>query len=176
MTRRVDGARGERYAESVSKAFTSEETEDPAILGRTVVRSAPGDERPITARGHRALLERRDALGRERAAEASGSDRARELEHRMALLAATLEAVRVAPPATGNAQVGFGKRVTIRWEDGRAQRVVLVGPDEAETDRISIGSPLARALDGRRVGDVVEIERPRGTMEAEVLAIDDEPV
>lgn len=155
----------------MSKAFTSEETEDAVILGRVVVRAAPGEERPITARGHRALVARRDGWIAERAAETAGSDRARELEHRIALATATLEAVRVVPSPAEPVVVGFGVCVTIRWEDGRVQRVVIVGPDEAEGERISSGSPLARALEGRRVGDAVEIERPRGAMEAEVLAI-----
>lgn len=159
----------------MSKAFTSEETEDVAILGRAVVRTAPGEERPITARGHRELEARRDALIAERAAETAGTDRARELEHRIALVAATLEAVRIVARRPHPELAGFGARVTLRWEDGRTQRVVIVGPDEAQGDRISSGSPLARALEGRRVGDVVEIERPRGAAEAEILAIEDEP-
>lgn len=171
----MDASRRERYVGRVSKAFTSEETEDVVILGRAVVRTAPGEERPITARGHRELVARRDGWVAERAIETAGSDRARELDHRIALATATLEAVRVVPSPVRPAVVGFGASVTIRWEDGRTQRVVIVGPDEAEGERISSGSPLARALEGRRIGDVVEIERPRGAMEAEVLAIEPEP-
>ena len=38
--------------------------------------------------------------------------------------------------------------------------------------RISWGAPLARALLGARVGDTVKWERPAGTSEVEIIAID----
>ena len=71
------------------------------------------------------------------------------------------------PPAEG--RVHFGSTVTIARDDGRRQTFRIVGEDEADPARgtLSYVSPLARALTGKRVGDVV----PAGDGEAEILAI-----
>ncbi|MGF7161622.1 transcription elongation GreA/GreB family factor [Rhodoligotrophos appendicifer] len=66
--------------------------------------------------------------------------------------------------------VRFGMRVTIERDDGRQQSFRIVGQDEADPAKglISFVSPLAVALLGRRVGDVVTF----GPGQAEILAID----
>ena len=66
--------------------------------------------------------------------------------------------------------VRFGNRVTIARDDGRTQTFRIVGEDEADPAEglLSYVSPLARALTGKRVGDVV----PAGQSEAEILAIE----
>ena len=71
------------------------------------------------------------------------------------------------PPADG--RVHFGSTVTLARGDGRRQTFRIVGEDEADPAHgtVSYVSPLARALTGRRVGDVV----PAGDGEAEILAI-----
>jgi transcription elongation GreA/GreB family factor len=72
-----------------------------------------------------------------------------------------------APPADG--RVHFGSTVTIKRGDGRRQTFRIVGEDEADPGRgkLSYVSPLARALTGRRIGDVVAV----GADEAEILAL-----
>lgn len=156
----------------MSKAFTSEETPDEAVIaGRPVQRAARGAERPITPEGYRALEEALRTLAAARLAakalpEAEREGRLRELEHRRALVAATLESVKVVlPPATDDGRVHFGSTVRVAWEDGRVQVLRLVGPDEADAraGRISVDSPLARSLVGHAPGEDVEVERPRGT-------------
>ena len=66
--------------------------------------------------------------------------------------------------------VRFGGSVTIEREDGRTQTWAIVGEDEADPANGSVShvSPLARALVGKRVGDVVTING----QEAEVIAVD----
>jgi transcription elongation GreA/GreB family factor len=56
-------------------------------------------------------------------------------------------------------KVQFGRTVLIAREDGREQRFRIVGEDEADpgVGRISYVSPLARALLGKTVGEVVEV-------------------
>jgi transcription elongation GreA/GreB family factor len=73
------------------------------------------------------------------------------------------------PPA-GSEDVRFGSKVTILRDDGREQTFRIVGEDEADfaTGSISYVSPLARALLGRRVGDVVRAGRD----EAEITAVE----
>jgi transcription elongation GreA/GreB family factor len=56
------------------------------------------------------------------------------------------------------ARVHFGSAVTILRDDGREQTFRIVGEDEANPSRgtISHGSPLAKALLGKRIGDTVK--------------------
>jgi transcription elongation GreA/GreB family factor len=66
-------------------------------------------------------------------------------------------------------QVRFGGTVTILRDDGREQTFRIVGEDEADPSQgtLSHASPLARALFGKKVGDVV----PAGSGEAEIVSI-----
>ena len=162
---------------AMSKAFTDEEAKDVSTLGRVIERAAPGEERPITAEGHRALLERRIELAAERAKVAATTGVEREgrldaLDHALALVAATIDSVRVEPDAPSDGTVRFGSTVALDWDDGRKTRLRLVGPDEADgKERVSVASPLARQLLGRRRGETVEIERPRGSVEVTVREV-----
>ena len=63
----------------------------------------------------------------------------------------------------------FGRTVEVERDDGRRQSFRIVGEDEADpaAGRISYVSPLARALMGRTVGDVVLL----GGAEVEVLGV-----
>jgi|SRR5215213_4240707 len=66
-------------------------------------------------------------------------------------------------------KVQFGSTVTIQREDGRRHTWRIVGEDEAEPNEgtLSYVSPVARALMGKSVGDVVQA----GTGEAEIVEI-----
>ena len=162
----------------MSKAFTSAEPEAAAIPGRAVVRAAPGEERPITAEGHAALVATREAVlvERDEAARAAYTERAarlRAIDHRLALASAALARVRVIDvgPCAGVAR--FGSTVAFRAEGGAVRRVRLVGPDEAEgTTRVSVLAPLGRALLGARAGSEVEVERPSGVVVLVVEAVE----
>jgi transcription elongation GreA/GreB family factor len=68
-----------------------------------------------------------------------------------------------------NTAVQFGNTVTIIRDDGREQSFAIVGEDEAEpaNGTVSHASPLARALLGKTVGDVIRA----GQGEAEITAI-----
>ena len=67
------------------------------------------------------------------------------------------------------AMVHFGCAVTIARGGGRRESYRIVGEDEADPSRASISyvSPVARALMGKQVGDVVRA----GSSEAEILEI-----
>ena len=68
----------------------------------------------------------------------------------------------------------FGSRVTYRTADGATHTVTLTGEDEADpaAGRIAWAAPIARALTGATAGSSVELARPGGTVELEVLAVD----
>jgi transcription elongation GreA/GreB family factor len=74
----------------------------------------------------------------------------------------------IAPPIAGG-EVQFGSTVTIERDDGRRQTFRIVGEDEADPARgtLSHVAPLARALFGKSVGDVVKA----GQSEAEIVEI-----
>jgi len=76
---------------------------------------------------------------------------------------------RVIPAPADRSEVRFGTAVTIVRDDGREQTFRIVGEDEADPAQGSIShvSPLARAMFGKRVGDVV----PAGAGEAEIIRI-----
>src|SRR5262249_61283610 len=66
-------------------------------------------------------------------------------------------------------QVGIGSTVKLEDEEGRRieGEIAIVGGSTA----ISPDSPLGRALIGRRAGDAVEVEAPRGTWTARILSV-----
>jgi len=68
-----------------------------------------------------------------------------------------------------NKEVRFGSTVTIKRDDGREQTYRLVGEDEADpvAGTLSYVSPLAQALMGKPVGEVVQA----GPTEAEIVSI-----
>ncbi len=73
-----------------------------------------------------------------------------------------------------NRKVVFG--ATVEIEDINSGKVVtyqIVGEDEAniKEGRISVGSPIARALIGKEVEDVVVVKAPSGNIEYEILEI-----
>nr|WP_309402667.1 transcription elongation factor GreA [Aminobacter niigataensis]WMD00566.1 transcription elongation factor GreA [Aminobacter niigataensis] len=73
------------------------------------------------------------------------------------------------PAPTSNEVVAFGHTVTFERDDGRTQSFRIVGEDEANPSRASIshGSPVALALIGKAVGDIVML----GQRELEILSI-----
>jgi transcription elongation GreA/GreB family factor len=75
----------------------------------------------------------------------------------------------VMEPPKDAKEVHFGSTVTILREDGRRQTYRIVGEDEANPSAgtLSYVSPVAQALIGKQVGDVVEA----GAAEAEIVEI-----
>ena len=92
--------------------------------------------------------------------------RLRQIDRRASWLSRRLEKATVVRPEYQNVKgrVRFGSQVTYLDEDDLVHKVRIVGYDEADMQRgeISIGSPVARALMGKAVGDGVEVETPQG--------------
>lgn len=68
--------------------------------------------------------------------------------------------------------IKFGARVRIAdAETDEEQTFQIVGEDEADVKagRLSITSPLARALIGKKLGDTIEVETPRGPKSYDVI-------
>lgn len=95
--------------------------------------------------------------------------RINEIEHK-------LGSAQIIDPATlpNTGRVVFGAVVELEEQD-EGVRVVyqLAGEDEADirAGRISISSPIARALVGKLQGEVVEVATPGGTRSYEIVAV-----
>jgi transcription elongation factor GreA len=71
-------------------------------------------------------------------------------------------------------RVVFGSTVDLEDEENGAKLTYqIVGEDEAniKAQRISVGSPIARALVGKEVGDVVDVAAPGGNHRYEIIAV-----
>ena len=71
-------------------------------------------------------------------------------------------------------QIKFGATVTLADEETDEKKTYqLVGADEADVNsgRLSITSPVARALIGRAIGDSVHVNTPSGSRSYEVMKI-----
>jgi transcription elongation factor GreA len=68
--------------------------------------------------------------------------------------------------------VELGDEVVVKFASGYTERFLVVNPIEAPLDdlRISVESPLAQALVGRRVGAQVEVEAPDGPYRCRIVA------
>jgi transcription elongation factor GreB len=104
-----------------------------------------------------------------------GKRRLREIDRRVHYLQKLLEEAVVVDPAERGqvAKAYFGAWVTVEDEEGEEATYQLVGKDEfdAAAGRISLDSPLGKALLGKRVGESVTVRRPRGDTEVTVVAI-----
>ncbi|MBI3451306.1 MAG: GreA/GreB family elongation factor [Rhodospirillales bacterium] len=70
--------------------------------------------------------------------------------------------------------IKFGAKVTLADEDTDEETTYqIVGAEEADIDkgRLSVTSPLARALIGKQTGDAVEVTTPRGSKAYEIIRV-----
>ena len=120
------------------------------------------------ARGHGDLSENAEYhAAREQQGFIEG--RIKEIEHKLAN-AEIIDPRNV--PNTG--RVVFGAVVELEDQtDGSHVVYQVVGEDEADirAGRISVGSPIARALVGKQEGEVVDVAAPGGTRSYEILTV-----
>jgi len=98
------------------------------------------------------------------------------LEGRIGLIESTLADARIIDVTTLNAngKVVFGATVDlINVENDEEVTYQIVGEIEADIERslISVTSPIARALIGKEIDDIVEVNAPGGVIEYEILEI-----
>jgi len=93
------------------------------------------------------------------------------IEARIAELEGKVGGAEVLDPPTSGDRVTFGSTVQLEDEAGKEYRYQIVGSDESEPakGRISILSPLARALIGKTVGDTVAAQLPGGKKTFDIL-------
>jgi transcription elongation GreA/GreB family factor len=159
----------------VSVAFVKEESAEAA--SETILPARPISDRInlVTEAGLQML---QDELARARQAlEAANAledinERRRQSAvpaRDMRYYAERVHTAQVSPPPASNDVIAFGHTVTFERDDGRIQTFRIVGEDEANPSQASLshGSPVAIALIGKAVGDVVQL----GARELEILSI-----
>lgn len=145
-----------------------------AELLRAELKRLKGEDRPrvikaiAEARAHGDLSENAEYhAAREQQGFIEG--RIKEIESRLA--AAEVIDIALLPRSE---RVVFGATVDLEDQDsGNAVSYQIVGEDEADirAGRISIASPIARALIAKSVGEVVEVAAPGRTCSYEIIAV-----
>jgi transcription elongation factor GreB len=166
----------------MNKAFTKEgETEE--TLPEFVDALPPGARNYMTPQGAARLQEELQRLtDMERPQLAANKDsapakkRLREVDQRIQYIGQRLQITEVVDQSRRKdcEQVFFGASVTYRDITGAEHTVRIVGVDEARVDagEVSWVSPLARALNGAWLDEVVKLASPAGVEEIEILNIE----
>lgn len=119
------------------------------------------------ARGHGDLKENADyAAAKEKQSFLEG--RIRDIEVKLAF------ADVIDPTKLSGSKVMFGATVTVQdTETNEEQTYTIIGEHEADIKqgRLSITAPVARAMIGREVGDIVKVRTPKGQREIEIISV-----
>ena len=159
----------------MSVAFTKEDSAETAAETLLPDRPIPAGPNLVTSAGL-AALERQHAEARAAYDAAMIIDDVNEKRRQAAnplrdlrYFADRLRTAQLVTPPSGADKVAFGSTVTFSRDDGRVQTYRLVGEDEADpkTGSISFASPIAKALLGKAVGDVVTL----GDRDIEVVRV-----
>jgi len=103
-----------------------------------------------------------------------GKRRLREIDSRVRFLSKRLDELEVVEQLPADQEkIYFGAWVTVEDEDGKSETYRIVGPDEFDLSlgKLSMDSPLARALLGKRIDDDIVFESPAGTRELYIAAV-----
>lgn len=104
-----------------------------------------------------------------------GKKRLREIDRRVRYLTKRIESAVIVDPVQQKnlEQIFFGAIVEYVGDDDILRTVSIVGMDEADmkAGKISWLSPVARAMMKARVGDVVEVRTPSGSISLEIVSI-----
>ena len=91
------------------------------------------------------------------------------LEGRISEIERALEQASIIDEASAHKSktVQVGSNVTVKGKDGKSHKYQVVGPTEADPSqgRISHKSPIGRALLGKKRGDPIKFQTPRGEIE-----------
>jgi transcription elongation factor GreB len=94
-----------------------------------------------------------------------GKKRLREIDSRVRFLSKRLDELTVVDEfPSDRGRVFFGAWVSVEDEDGNESHYRIVGPDEFDVSsgKLSMDSPLAKALLGKRVDDEISVTTPTG--------------
>ncbi|MDH5258031.1 MAG: transcription elongation factor GreB [Gammaproteobacteria bacterium] len=96
-----------------------------------------------------------------------GKKQLRQIDSRVRFLRKRLDVLKVVEQIPADkTRVFFGAWVALENDEGEEKRYRIVGPDEFgdEDEYISMDSPIAKALLGKRLDEEVSVETPGGTI------------
>lgn len=158
----------------MSRGFKKEEAPEDAIIVPPRAPLPAGVPNYVTLRGDRLLREEKADLGSERSRLGASTaleptDRKRQITavtERLARLQERLARTQVVhSPRQSHEEVRFGAHVALTSSDGSETRFQIVGVDEADAANglVAFTSPIARAVTGKRIGDVAMLTTASGT-------------
>jgi len=176
----------------MSKAFVKESDDEPISDGFPKINDLlpPGVTNFVTPEGAQRIrdeLRQLIEVERPKIEEAlSGGDgesptvaaqkqRLQEMDRRIRFMNRRLDTMEVVDPTSQDPEeVSFGATVTVRSKGEGERTYQIVGVDESNPalGKVSWISPIAKALNAARVGDVVTLQRPKGSVELEILNIE----
>ena len=106
----------------------------------------------------------------------AAKDRQGFIEGRIQEIEGKLSAAQIIDPSEVDAggKVVFGSTIELQDEDsGDKVTYQIVGEDEADikTGKLSVASPMARALIGKYAGDIAQVQAPGGIREFEIIDV-----
>jgi len=184
--------------DATSQVFAPHINPGRSLMGRERLPRAPSAHY-ITPEGARRLREELDFLWRvkrpqvtqavadaaamgdrsENAEYIYGKKQLREIDRRVRFLRKRLDHLVVVDRVPDDpSRIFFGAWVRLEDPAGNLVEYRIVGPDEFDADRhlISVDSPLARALLGKRVDDEVAVRLPQGAARYTVFAVQYSPL
>lgn len=153
----------------MSRGFVKEEDQEEAPFIPPRASLPAGVTNYVTPQGHRQLLEERENLEKERRNLDIASDKERRhvkalIDGKLNLLKERISSARILQPLDQpQNEVRFGARVQYKILTGKQQgeerSFTIVGVDEADIKRkkIAFPAPLAKALTGKKKGDITRV-------------------
>lgn len=129
-------------------------------------------ERPANIKAIKAARAHGDIM--ENAEYHAAKDRQAFIEGRIAELQVQIGECDIIDTGQAHDRAVFGARITLEdSETGEQKSYMLVGPYESDPEkgRISVTSPLGRALIGKEEGDEVRVKAPGGVQEMEIVEV-----
>lgn len=170
----------------MSSAFLKNETADAPVVIPARAPLPPGTPNYVTPHGLALLREELTGLEAEHAHVQTDGSEANDRMRQLALLNGQISNLNqrigsakvVDPRNQPHDEVRFGATVSIRTISGTTKgverRFTIVGVDEADASRgcITFTAPIARAMQGKRVGEHFSLRMAKGEDTMEVLAIE----
>ena len=169
----------------MSSAFLKNETADDPVVIPARAPLPPGMTNYVTPQGLTLLRNELDDLENERATVSAGAletrERSRqlaELNGRIGLLNQRIATAKVVDDHPALDEVRFGATVVLKPRPGKTpppeRKLTIVGVDEADANHglIAFTAPIVRAMQGKRVGDLVTVPTRTGTSTLVIATID----
>lgn len=169
----------------MSSAFLKNETADAPVVIPARAPLPPGTINYVTPRGLALLRDELSNLetqhGRIQTDSSEENDRMRQLallNGKIGNLNQRIASARVVDPShQPHDEVRFGARVTLQTQTGKkageTRRFTLVGVDEADASNglIAFTAPIARSMQGKRVGETITLRTVKGVSELVITDI-----